>query len=344
MAKFEFWKAKRKQEESEQSPWSYERYPADTTRSSLFSAEDEWDVTQSKPVFTQAPIHSVTRPRSYEEFLRARGGAVGGAGGQGRYYDSPYGAGRRYYEEGEDAGTTGLPMHRLMQILGAVALTGILYFTFHSESPTASRVQAYVTQHLTNDSNLTGLTAWWQSNISDKVAVPAMSTSTGTVTDPAPEAKFALVLPVQGAKVKNAYDGKEQQGITFTAALGADVHAAAKGTVEKIEKGTGDEYSVTINHGGTNGRTVYSHLASVDVAANDAVASDQKIGALAKKGTATLFFAYQNDGAYLDPNDLLNASTTGQTSAPTTPTPAAPATEKPANTSGSSSTKAPGGA
>lgn len=329
MAKFEFWKSKRKVEEPEQAPWGYERYPADTTRSSLFSAEDEWDVTQSKPVFTQAPISPAARPRSYEDFLRARGGMSG----QGRYYDGS-GGGRRYYEEEESS--SGLPVHRLMQILGAVALTGILYFTFQSESPTAARVQAYVAEHLTNDSNLGGLSAWWNSNVTDKVAVPAMSTNAGTDTATAPQTEFSLVMPVQSAKVKNAFDGKEQQGITFTAPLGAEVHAAAKGTVEKIEKGAGDDYSVTINHGGKNGRTVYSHLASVEVAANAVVESDQKIGALAKKGAATLFFAYQNNGAYLDPNDLLKQPAADQT--------VAPAAEKPANSNTSSGTKAPGGA
>ncbi|MBL0387050.1 M23 family metallopeptidase [Tumebacillus sp. ITR2] len=315
MAKFEFWKSKRKEEEPPESEsWNYDRFQADTTRSSLFSSEEEWDVTRSNPVFTSAPPGSLARPRSYEDFLRARGGGYGSSGQGGRYSDSAYGSGRRFYEE--DEGSSGLPVHRLMQVLGAVAMIGIFYFTFRSEAPSAVNVQAYVKQHLTNDTNLSGLTAWWQSNVSDKAALPAMSTpsdtstTTGTGTPAAQEAKFSFTQPVQGAKVKTPYDGKDQQGISFTAALGADVHAAAKGTVEKIEKGEGEDYSVTINHGGTNGRTIYSHLASVNVAANDTVTSDQKIGTLTKKGTtASFFFAYQKDGAYVNPSDLLNAST-----------------------------------
>ncbi|KEO82678.1 M23 family metallopeptidase [Tumebacillus flagellatus] len=320
MAKFEFWKSKRKEEEPpEAASWNYERFQADTTQSSLFSSEEDWDVTRANPVFTSAPPGSLARPRTYEDFLRARGGGQS-YGGQGRSYDSAHGS-RRFYEEEEPSG---LPVHRIMQIIGAVALTGILYFTFHSQSPSAVSVQKYVTQHMTNDSNFSKLTAWWQSNVTDKATVPAMGTGIGTTPAddaavPAQEAKFAFVQPVQGAKVKTAYDGKEQQGISYTAPLGADVHAAAKGTVERIEKGQGEDYSVTISHG-INGRTVYSHLASVTVAANDTVSSDQKIGTLSKSGTAaSFFFAYQKDGAYVNPGDLLNAATDTEAAKQTKP-------------------------
>lgn len=309
MAKWEFWRSKRKVEETETIPWGYERYPTDTMRSSLYTAEEDWDVTHAKPVFTSAPPSAVSRPRSYEELMRARGG-----GGASRYYDSPQ-TGRRYFEEEES--TPLLSMHRMMQLLGAVALTGVLYFTFHSESPTAVSVQSFVTKHLTEDSNFSQVTAWWQSNVSDKVDVPAMSNNVKKTggTDP-----VAFVMPVQGAKVKNAFDGKEQQGISFTAALGAQVHAAAKGTVEKIEKGEGDEYAITINHGGDQGRTLYSHLAAVSVAANDVVESDQSIGTLTKKGTtAPFFFAYQKDGSYVDPNGLLPHSNADSNPPATTP-------------------------
>jgi murein DD-endopeptidase MepM/ murein hydrolase activator NlpD len=65
---------------------------------------------------------------------------------------------------------------------------------------------------------------------------------------------------------------------------------------------------VTVSHG-TAGKTIYRHLVTVDVTADDWVEGGQKIGTLTKKGeSAELFFAYQVDNQFLDPADILNLS------------------------------------
>ena len=293
LLKLEFWKKKRKQVEPEVVPWasSYERFP-DTTRSSLFAGEDDdWDFTQSKPEFSTRPVEG--RPRNYDDFLRARGSQRTFDGGY-------YGATRRFYEDEEE--TRGLSLRRGMQLVGAAALTLTLYFTFHSDQPMAKQVQAFVAKSMAQDSDLGSLSAWWQKNVSNRLAVPVFSTpGTSPTTDAAQQ---TIVMPVNGT-VKTPYDGTTQQGVTFSAALGAEVKAIAKGTVEQVEDNGQGDYTVTISHG-TQGKAIYRHLVAVNVKKDDWVEPNQKLGTLTQKGDhAELFFAYQRDGAYVDPMAVL---------------------------------------
>jgi len=291
MIKLDFWKKKSNRPNTETVPWNeaYDRYQ-DTTRSSLFAGEDDWDVTDSKPMFSPAPDG---RARTYEDFLRARSQAA-------RTLDNPYGSPnggfRRFYGEEEREG--GVPVRRAMQILGSLAFVALVYFAFQSDNPTVQKAGAFVKTQLTQDSDWSAVTSWWKDNVSDKVALPA-----STVPASAPEAEV-FELPVEG-KIKTAFDGREQQGLTFTAKPGAEVLASAQGLVEKVEKEGKEDYTVTINHG-SSGRTIYSHLVSVSVEANHYVKPGQPLGKLAAKGeSAALFFAYEQDGAYRDPAEIL---------------------------------------
>ncbi|HEU4965152.1 MAG TPA: peptidoglycan DD-metalloendopeptidase family protein [Bacilli bacterium] len=292
MFKWDFWKKKQREDDIEVMPWGNQRFDmyTDTTRSSLQTGEEDWDVTQQTPVFSTAARPDY-RSRTYEDYLRARGHA--------RPYDGPAGYGnRRLYEEEEREG--GLPTRRLIQIACAIALTAGLYYAFQSETPLGQRIQAFATDTMTQDSDLTALSGWWKSNVSDKMdaAVPAMSTGVGS------QQTSGFVLPVQGT-VSIPYDGTTHQGLTFDAALGADVQAVAQGTVVAVVKDDKEDYTVTINHGSL-GKTVYKHLVAVDVAENDWVEGGKKIGILAKKGEAAhLFFAYEKDGQYIDPTSAL---------------------------------------
>ncbi|TCP59667.1 peptidase M23-like protein [Tumebacillus sp. BK434] len=293
MFKWDFWKKKKRHNEIETVPWrqGFDRY-ADTTRSSLFSAgDDDWDVTTAKPEFSSLPSNN---SRSYDDFLRARGHIH-----SPRAYDSggpSYGGynGRRMYGEEDQPGISG---HRAMQVLGAIALTAVLYFTFQSQAPIAQKVQAFATESLTKDTDLTAISSWWQQNVSENLALPASTT---------PQAEAPqFVLPVTGT-IKTPFDGAEQQGVTFQTALGAEVKAAAKGIVEKVEKEAGSEdYTVTVSHG-TAGKTIYRHLVTVDVKQDAWLETGQKIGAMTQKGEhGTLFFAYQVDDKFLNPADIL---------------------------------------
>jgi stage IV sporulation protein FA len=291
-----FWKKKRRRDRYETIPWSPQEFSqsnyetlSDSTRSSLFaSGDDDWDVSSARPIFT---LHPSARGRSYEDFLRTRS--------QSRQWDGPYSGRRFHFDDGEYRAEVN-PVRRAMQVIGAIALTAVLYVSFQSEQPMAQKVQAFVKTSLTQDSNFAAIPAWWRENVADRLAVPTVSTGTN---GRAPLSPPPFVLPVQGT-VKVPFDGNEQQGITFQAAAGSPVKAARQGVVEKVER-TADDYTVTINHG-TAGRTIYSHLSSVSVKAEAWVQSGQEIGALkTKEDRSELFFAFQRDGQYVDPDEIL---------------------------------------
>lgn len=301
MIKFDFWKKKRK--DNDDRPWGkgYQAYP-DTTRPSMFEGEDDWDVTTSRPVFSRP------EGRTYEDFLRARmnsqgqaGGSFGGSGYSG--YGGGYG--RRYFDDVEEE-PEGLSAHRMMQVLGAVALVGLLYFTFQSNAPFAQKTQAFVKSAMVEDTNVQAIAAWFQERVPTNAAVPATSDAVTSPTDTGTtDGAVAFVLPVDGT-VKVPFDGKDQQGVTFQTAPGAEVKAVGKGMVEKIEKEGAEDFTITINHGASAGKTIYRHLVTVAVAENDWVQPNQAVGMLAKKGeSAELFFAYQQENTFVDPADIL---------------------------------------
>jgi len=307
MIKFDFWKKKRK--DTDDRPWGngYQSYP-DTTRPSMFEGEDDWDVTTSRPVFSRP------EGRTYEDFLRARmnsqgqaGGSFGGGGYGGGGYGGGYG--RRYFDDVEEE-PEGQTAHRAMQVLGAVALVGLLYFSFQSTAPFAQQTQAFVKSAMAEDTDVQAIAAWFQDKVPQNAAVPATSgavtspTDSGT-TDATAGGEASFVLPVDG-KVKVPFDGKDQQGVTFQTAPGAEVKAAGQGVVEKIEKEGAEDFTITINHGASAGKTIYRHLVTVSVAENDWVKPNQAVGMLAKKGqSAELFFAYQQENTFVDPADIL---------------------------------------
>jgi hypothetical protein len=244
--KLDFWNKKKKRDEVEVLPWQQNFDPyADTTRSSLFaSGDDDWDVTTSRPVFASRP-EAASRTRSYEDFLRART--------QTRGWDGPsYGGARRFYDE-EDEFAENTSLRRAMQVLGAIALTVTLYFTFQSQQPFAQKVQGFVAQAMGQDANMQAVASWWKSNVSDTAAVPVLGTP-GTAGDkPADAEPIKYVQPVQG-KVKTPFDGKDQQGVTFLTVPGAEVKAAANGIVEQVDKEGADDFSITVTHGSNGTR------------------------------------------------------------------------------------------
>ncbi|ASS74949.1 hypothetical protein CIG75_08100 [Tumebacillus algifaecis] len=292
MIRWDFWKKKKRYDEIETLPW---RQGYDTTRPSLFSAgDDDWDVTTAKPEFSAHPSNN---PRSYEDFLRARGHHAKAYETGGATYGS-YNGGRRIYGDADEPGVSG---HRAMQALGAVALTVVLYFTFQSEGPIAQKVQAFAVGAMSEDTDLSAISAWWQQKVSDNLALPASTTPQGQV--------LQFELPVQGT-IKIPYDGAEQQGVTFQTELGAEVKAAAKGIVEKVEKEGSEDFTVTVSHG-TAGKTIYRHLVTVNVKQDAWLETSQKIGTLSQKGEhGQMFFAFQVEDKFLNPADILKLPVT----------------------------------
>ena len=91
-------------------------------------------------------------------------------------------------------------------------------------------------------------------------------------------------------------------GIDVGAPAGAEIVAAAAGTVVQAGGNGGYGNSVEIDHGGTT--TLYAHMSAIAVAAGDQVAQGQVIGWVGATGNATgphLHLSAYEDGKAIDP-------------------------------------------
>lgn len=135
------------------------------------------------------------------------------------------------------------------------------------------------------------------------------------------ERRFAIPLgaPLQpmpsggrfGARrIINGEPRSPHSGADYSAPRGADVEAAASGTVVLTEEHFFGGNSVFIHHG--DGLvSMYLHLDRIDVAAGDEVARSQRIGAVGSTGRATgphLHFGVRWHGARVDPALLLGTA------------------------------------
>ena len=80
---------------------------------------------------------------------------------------------------------------------------------------------------------------------------------------------------------------KMHAGIDFTAPVGTPIQATGDGVIERVERrSTGYGYNVIINHG-YNYKTLYAHMARIDVKKGEKVKRGQQIGVVGSTGTST---------------------------------------------------------
>ena len=104
----------------------------------------------------------------------------------------------------------------------------------------------------------------------------------------------ALARPVDGP-LAHAWTAL-QPWLMFNCEEGAEVHAAAAGTVTAVSPMSKGLYGVLVDHG-EGVETLYAHLAGADVAAGDAVSRGQVLG----KGGDAVYFEYRRNGEAADP-------------------------------------------
>lgn len=108
----------------------------------------------------------------------------------------------------------------------------------------------------------------------------------------------ALARPVEGP-LAHAWTAL-QPWLMFNCPEGAEVGAAAAGTVTAVSPMSGGLYGVLVDHG-EGVETLYAHLAGADVAAGDAVSRGQTLG----KGGEAVYFEYRLNGEAEDPTAKL---------------------------------------
>ncbi len=123
----------------------------------------------------------------------------------------------------------------------------------------------------------------------------------GAEQSPPPAARF--VTPVQGPIIRDYVRGRND-GIDIGATAGAEVRAAAGGTVAAVTTNTEGIEIVVIRH--SDGLlTVYTHVTDLTIAKDQTVSQGQVIGRVRPGDPAFMHFEIRRGMESLDPNTLL---------------------------------------
>ncbi len=123
----------------------------------------------------------------------------------------------------------------------------------------------------------------------------------GAEQSPPPAARF--VTPVQGPIIRDYVRGRND-GIDIGATAGAEVRAAAGGTVAAVTTNTEGIEIVVIRH--SDGLlTVYTHVTDLTIAKDQTVSQGQVIGRVRPGDPAFMHFEIRRGMDSLDPNTLL---------------------------------------
>lgn len=123
-------------------------------------------------------------------------------------------------------------------------------------------------------------------------------------------ARARLAMPVSGSIIR-AYKAGENEGIDISATSGADVTAAAAGTVAAVTRSTDNVSIVILRHdGGAFGfseplLTVYANLEGITVERGASVARGQTIGKVRAASPAFIRFEVRRGFDTLDPSEFL---------------------------------------
>jgi stage IV sporulation protein FA len=253
---------------------------------------------QDDETITEPPFRPYFPPFSYER--EKRWGtppfrtAYGGRNDRFSYRRPPY-----RYDYGDEEESTPVIF---WQTAGALLLVLLALAAFKTDHPYAERAKQIFSASLQKDYMLSALGTWYQEHLADKIALPVFSPSKSSVT-PA-----AFVPPVQDAKWKKPFDARQQPVAEMAGKANADVRAAARGIIEKVDKNDAYGQYVIINHGEQNGETLYGHLGRVQVKVNDWVDAGQVIGQLENRQDADFLFGYMKNHQFVDPSQILGAT------------------------------------
>ncbi len=130
---------------------------------------------------------------------------------------------------------------------------------------------------------------------------PAVAPDLGAEQSAAPASQF--IYPLQGPIIRDYVKGRND-GIDIGASAGAEVRAAAAGTVAAVTTNTEGIEIVVIRHA-DNLLTVYTHVTDLTIAKDQTVSQGQVIGRVRPGDPAFVHFEIRQGMDSLDPTTLL---------------------------------------
>ncbi|MBB3109905.1 stage IV sporulation protein FA [Paenibacillus phyllosphaerae] len=191
-----------------------------------------------------------------------------------------------------------------IQTVIAVALFAMVYGAFKVDHPLAKRGQEVVTTALTDTIDFASAADWYRQTFAGAPSFIPLFNQGGSKDSVYTEGEIELpvLAPVSGGSIVRSF-AETLSGVEIAVKPGEAVQAAETGRVTLVTEDPQSGTTVVIQH--ANERvTMYGHLKSSSVAANDWVEAGQQVGNLqdaADNGTSLLFFAVKEKGKYVDP-------------------------------------------
>lgn len=197
----------------------------------------------------------------------------------------------------------------IKRMVASVLVFGAVWGIFSVHEPWSYKIQAFVSEALSNDMDFTAVRAWYEKNFN---GAPAFIPIFGDKDEPAQKANAHLELsaPVAGSIVQSF--ATSLKGVEIMPQIDSGGNVTVKsidmGRVLSISKELQGGIRISVQHSG-HITAEYGHLSGTKLAIDDWVQSGDSIGWLMGQETnqtATLFFALLKDKTYIDPTEVVS--------------------------------------
>lgn len=197
----------------------------------------------------------------------------------------------------------------IRRLVASTLVFGAVWGIFTVHQPWSYKVQAFVSDALSNDMDFTAVRVWYEENFN---GAPAFIPIFGDKDEPAQKAaaRNELSAPVAGSIVQPF--ASTLKGIEITpdidSALNVTVKSIDMGRILSISKELQGGIRIAVQHSG--GITAeYGHLSGTKLEVDDWVQSGDSLGWMTGKDTSsdrTLFFAVMKEKTYIDPTEVVS--------------------------------------
>lgn len=188
----------------------------------------------------------------------------------------------------------------------SLLIFAVIWAMFRYDNAWTRTGQAYVKQAITDEIDFEAAAVWYKEMFSGAPSfIPIFEQDPKEAIGADGRIRLPVVSPLDNGVLVRTF-AELLNGVELAGEPGQNVFAAEEGRVILAESNETSS-SIVIQH--ANKRvTIYGKLGEVSVEANDWVEAGDPIGRLSEMSTAEpnrLFFAVKQDGAYVDPLDVI---------------------------------------
>ncbi|WP_312151184.1 M23 family metallopeptidase [Paenibacillus odorifer] len=197
----------------------------------------------------------------------------------------------------------------IRRFVASVLVFGAVWGVFAVHQPWSYKMQAFISDALSNDMDFTAVRVWYEENFN---GAPAFIPIFGDKDEPAQKvaAHHQLTAPIAGSIVQPF--ASTLKGVEIMPQIDSTLNVTVKsidmGRILSISKELEGGIRIAVQHSG--GVTAeYGHLSGTKLEVDDWVQSGDSLGWMMEKdvsSASTLFFAVIKDKTYIDPTEVVS--------------------------------------